>query len=198
MYTRHVPNAITVLRVLLTPLVIVLMFSGTFWGITGALALFVIAAVSDWIDGKLARSLKVSSRFGKFLDPLADKILVLGTFVALTILEPAIVPWWAVALIALRDVGVTGLRSWVESRGGSLRTLPIAKAKTTGQLTFLILMLAVLALAERADAAGEAAAWLLYDTPVMFVLLLIVVIITLYTGVIYFVNQEPSEPDAAA
>jgi len=191
-YSRHVPNALTVVRIVLTPVVLVLMFSDTFWGISSALLLFVLAAASDWADGELARQLDVSSRFGQFLDPLADKILVLGTFIGLAVLEPALVPWWAVALIALRDVGVTALRSWAEARGWSLQTLYIAKAKTMGQLMYLILMLAVLALAQRPDEAGAWAGWLLYDTTIMFWLLMAVVAITVYTGALYFFNQEPA------
>lgn len=191
-YARHVPNSITIIRIILTPVVLVLLFSGTFWGITSALLLFVLAAVSDWVDGKLARQLEVSSRFGQFLDPLADKVLVLGTFIALAWLEPAIVPWWAVALIALRDVGVTALRSWAEARGWTLQTLYIAKAKTAGQLAFLIVMLATLALAERPGSAGALATWLLYDTTILFWLLMVVVAITVYTGVLYAFNQEPA------
>jgi len=193
-YARHVPNSITIIRIILTPVVLVLLFTGTFWGVTSALLLFVVAAASDWVDGKLARELEVSSRFGQFLDPLADKVLVLGTFMALAWLEPAIVPWWAVALIASRDVGVTLLRSWAEARGWTLQTLYIAKAKTAGQLAFLIVMLAALALAQRPDETGTLAVWLLYDTTVLFWLLMIVVAITLYTGVLYLFNQKPAAP----
>lgn len=187
---RYLPNALTITRILLTPLMLVLLATPTFWGRLGALVLFVVASVSDYLDGELARRMEARSRFGTFLDPMADKVLVLGTFVTLAVIEPQIVPWWAVLLIALRDAVVTGLRSWAESHGKTLRTLTAAKWKTSAQLVFLFLMLLVLTLAEGGTPLHASAQWMLHETPVLFVLLMGVVAFTLYTGALYVMQAR--------
>lgn len=189
LHMKYVPNALTIGRIVVTPIMLVLLFSETLFGIAGALVLFILAAVSDYLDGKIARDYKVRSRFGQFLDPLADKVLVLGTFVVFAVLIPAIVPWWGVAIIALRDAVVTGLRSWAESTGRSLRTLPIAKAKTAVQITFLIAMLIVLTGEKVQGGTGEAAAWILQSW-IPFAAFVIVVAFTVLTGLLYLLKQE--------
>lgn len=190
---KHVPNVLTILRIVVTPVLLVLLFRETFMGQLWALVLFVLASISDYLDGKLARSYKVGSRLGQFLDPLADKVLVLGTFIALVLLTPEIVTWWGVALIALRDVFVTVLRSWAEARGRTVRTLPAAKAKTAAQLTFLISVLVFRVAATLPPPVGAWAEWLLTST-VLFVVFLLVVAVTLWTGALYAFNLEYAEP----
>ena len=190
---KNVPNAITIGRIVLTPIMLVLLLSDTLWGLIGGLVLFVLGAISDYLDGKIARSFEARSRLGQFLDPFADKIFVLGTFVVLAVLVPEIVPWWAVALVALRDVAVTLLRSWVESRGRSLRTLPIAKAKTGVQIGFLIVVIGLMIGARLGGGIGRAMASVL-ESIAPYVLMLFVVGFTVITGVIYFVRKEISSP----
>ena len=190
---KYVPNALTIGRIVVTPLVLVLLMTGTLWAQLGALALFVAAAISDYFDGKLARTYGAGSRLGQFLDPFADKVLVLGTFTALAFLIPDVVPWWAVALVALRDLGVTGLRTWAEANGRSLRTLPMAKTKTTVQLTFLIATLVFLAFSKAPGVVGQAATWML-ESVILYGLLLAVVVVTVATGVLYAVRQEYTSP----
>ncbi|HET6567433.1 MAG TPA: CDP-diacylglycerol--glycerol-3-phosphate 3-phosphatidyltransferase [Rhodothermales bacterium] len=186
---RYLPNVLTITRIVITPLMLVLLMSNTLVGQVWAFVLFVIAAVSDYLDGKLARSYKARSRLGQFLDPLADKVLVLGTFAALAYLIPAVIPWWAVALIALRDLTVTVLRTWAESRGRSIRTLKIAKSKTVVQLVYLIIVLLLLAGAKAPGSVGRLAARLLHS-PIPFVVLLGVVAFTVITGILYLLRQE--------
>lgn len=190
---KNVPNALTIGRIVLTPIMLVLLLSDTLWGLIGGLVLFILGAISDYLDGKIARSYEVKSRLGQFLDPFADKIFVLGTFIVLAILVPRIVPWWAVALVALRDVAVTLLRSWVESRGRSLRTLPIAKAKTGVQIGFLIVIIGLMIGARLGGGTGRAVTSVL-ESVAPYVLMLFVVGFTVVTGVIYFVRQEISTP----
>lgn len=190
---KFVPNALTISRIVLTPVVLVLLFSDTLLGQLGALVLFILAALSDYLDGKLARSLGVRSRLGQFLDPFADKVLVLGTFVALAVRIPEIVPWWAVALIALRDVTVTILRMWTESRGKTLRTIPMAKTKTTLQLVFLIGILTLLTARWLPGVLARVATWVL-DSTIPFALLMLVVAVTVFTGLWYFFRKEYVSP----
>lgn len=192
---KFIPNALTIARIVLTPVLLLMLLSETLLGHVGALVLFILAAISDYYDGKIARRYEVRSRLGQFLDPLADKILVLGTFAVLSFMLPEIVPWWAVVLIALRDLAVTLLRTWTESHGRTLRTLSIAKWKTTVQLAFLIGLLVALVARqpEMPSQIASSAAWLL-DSLIPFIILMGVVALTVFTGIWYFFNQETVSP----
>lgn len=182
---HYVPNALTIARILLTPAVLALMLTPTFYGQAGALTLFLAASVSDYFDGELARRMGARSRLGTFLDPLADKVLVLGTFAVLAVTQPQVVPWWAVAVIALRDVVVTAVRVRAEARGRTVRTSRAAKWKTTVQLVFLISML-LLATAVHVRPGQAAATWLLHESILLPLALAVVVLFTVATGVLYF------------
>lgn len=181
---KHIPNTLSVVRIVLTPVVLVLLLTRTYQWQVLALILFTLAALSDWLDGKLARTYHVSSRLGKYLDPLADKVLVLSTFAVLPVLVPEVIPWWAVALVALRDVVVTGLRTWTASNGESFPTYRVARAKTLGQLLFLGFMLVLVVGARAPGYPGAAAREFLYG-PVPYTALLLVVAFTVYTGALY-------------
>lgn len=192
---KFVPNALSITRILVTPVLIVLLLSNTLPGQAGALALFVFAAISDYLDGKVARHYGVRSRLGQFLDPFADKVLVLGTFATLAFMLPEIVPWWAVVLIAVRDVMVTALRMWAEAHGRTLRTIPMAKAKTTLQLTFLIGILVLLTARHPGipSMVSRIAAWVL-ESPIPYVLLMVIVVVTVLTGIWYLFNKDYVSP----
>lgn len=202
---KHLPNALTIARIAVMPVFLVLLLSGTLTGQLVAAVLFILAAITDWLDGKVARRYGVRSRLGQFLDPLADKVLVLGAFFAFLFL-PADADgnrlaepwwWWAVALIAFRDVAVTALRAWAERRGRSIQTRYAAKLKTAVQLTFLIAVLVFLAVSKliRFDGwlgeLGALASAVLYS-PATDVLLLVTVALTLWTGARYFVRHQPA------
>ncbi len=202
---KHLPNALTIGRIAVVPVFLVLLFSGTLAGQLVATVLFIAAAISDYWDGRLARQYGTGSRLGQFLDPLADKVLVLGAFFAFLLL-PADGEgnrlaeawwWWAVGLIALRDVAVTALRAWAERQGRPLETRYAAKLKTTVQLTFLIAVLVFLTASKLARFGGwlgdlgALAAVALYS-PATSVLLLVTVVLTLWTGALYFARRQPA------
>ncbi len=186
---KYLPNTITVIRILLTPFVLFMLIKGTTASLIWAWVLFILAAISDYVDGKLARTLQVPSRLGQFLDPLADKVLVIGTFVVLAYRYPHLVPWWVVGVIALRDVGVTWLRSAMESKGRTLKTLSVAKAKTAIQLTFLILTLTLLVAAKLPGPIGSFGTDLLHSS-LLYVLAIVVALVTAATGVVYAFSHE--------
>lgn len=121
-------NALTLARVIATPVVLgVVLAGGPAWA---ALALWVAVAATDIADGALARR-QGATRSGAFLDPLADKVLVLGAMAALVVQRRL---WWLpVALVGLREVAVSGYRSWVGRRGASVPARPWAKVKTVVQ-----------------------------------------------------------------
>ncbi|NQU17228.1 MAG: CDP-diacylglycerol--glycerol-3-phosphate 3-phosphatidyltransferase [Candidatus Saganbacteria bacterium] len=125
-----IANIITFLRILLIPLIIGLLLSNqVYW----AFALFLLAALSDWLDGYLARRLKQVSDFGKFLDPLADKILVISILVVLMI-EPRHGVAVPTIIIVGREFGVSVLRIWKAKQGNIMPASRLAKIKTVVQL----------------------------------------------------------------
>jgi CDP-diacylglycerol--glycerol-3-phosphate 3-phosphatidyltransferase len=200
MYTsagfRYLPNLLTVARILVTPLLLLLLTVPSQEGQACAVALFVLASVSDYYDGMLARRFQVRSRLGQYLDPLADKILVLGTFGMLAIEAPSVVPWWAVAVIALRDLAVTALRTWVEAWGNSLQTFRVAKLKTTIQLFFLFWVLVLRTGTHMSPPMREWSAWILYESYLPGVALALVVGFTVATGALYLVAPVEERVEA--
>lgn len=185
---KYVPNALTITRILVTPILFILLFSNSLTGYAWAFGLFVYASISDHFDGMIARRYSIETTFGKYLDPLADKVLVLGTFIVLIFILPDLVPVWAVALIAFRDVSVTALRNWVKKKKNkTLRTIRIAKAKTGVQLIFLISTLLLLTLSRSQGELGEMATEIL-SGDVLYWLLIVVVIVTVFTGIVYVVR----------
>jgi len=124
----NVANALTVLRLVLVPVfVLLLLAGGTGWR-AGALAVFLIASVTDLLDGRIARQRGLITDFGKIADPIADKALTGAALVTLSALGE--LGWWVTAIILARELGVTALRFWVirhgviaASRGGKIKTL---------------------------------------------------------------------------
>jgi CDP-diacylglycerol--glycerol-3-phosphate 3-phosphatidyltransferase len=132
----NLPNAITVSRLFLTAGFVIFVAWESTWGHLTALILFIIAAVSDFLDGWLARKMNLVTPLGKLLDPLADKILVCSAFVFLT--AEGLCPVWITALIIGREFLVTGLRQIAIEAGQVLAADRLGKWKTAFQLTYLI------------------------------------------------------------
>lgn len=139
----NLPNAITVFRLVLTAVfVAAVSVGGQLWHHI-ALASFSLAAITDYLDGYLARKLNLVTSLGKLLDPLADKILVCSGFIYITVessLNPAIsfCPLWVTCLILGREFMVTGLRQIAVEQGQVLAADKLGKWKTTFQLIFQI------------------------------------------------------------
>jgi len=139
-----VPNILTVFRIFLTPFFIFFLFKDSDLSGTYALIIFVVASITDAYDGHYARKYNVVSESGKFLDPLADKILVSSAFISFTILK--IIDFWMVFLIIFRDVFVTLLRMRMKKSNQSLITSNIAKSKTAAQLIIIVFTLLYLSI----------------------------------------------------
>ena len=135
---------LTVFRILLTPIFIISLFSEYQFAHPVALAIFLIACITDTYDGYYARKYNQVTPEGKFLDPLADKILVSSAFISFAFI--GIIEFWMVGLILFRDLFVTGLRMAVEHKGLSMVTSMIAKAKTTIQYIIIMFILTVMGL----------------------------------------------------
>lgn len=138
--TVNVANMMTVLRIVLVPFIIVLLFvhgdAAQWW----ALVLFVIASLTDTADGWLARRQQQVTRWGKLADPAADKILVLGVLTALV--WRGDVAWWVLAIIALRETAVTIQRQILLREGLVMSASIWGKLKTVSQLTAMSLIIA--------------------------------------------------------
>jgi CDP-diacylglycerol--glycerol-3-phosphate 3-phosphatidyltransferase len=140
----NLPNALTVGRIAVTPLIATLPFAHSWRLRLVAFVLFVIAAVTDYVDGMLARSRKEETDLGRLLDPLADKLLLAGTFVPMYLLAdnyPFItpignigLPWWIVAIVIGREVYMTVFRQLAARRGVVIAAIGPAKWKTALQL----------------------------------------------------------------
>ncbi len=135
---------LTVFRILLTPIFIISLFSDYQFAHPIALAIFLIACITDTYDGYYARKYNQVTPEGKFLDPLADKILVSSAFISFAFI--GMIEFWMVGLILFRDLFVTGLRMAVEHKGLSMVTSMIAKAKTTVQYIIIMFILIVMGL----------------------------------------------------
>ena len=139
---KYVPNLMTLSRILLTPLMIYFMISESNQNYSLAFIFFVIASITDYFDGKIARKYDIESRFGIFIDPLADKLLIVSAFVSFRfipeIYDSQIVTLWMIGLISFRDVFVTALRILMESKGETMVTSKVAKFKTFFQIVTII------------------------------------------------------------
>jgi len=130
------PNILTLFRVACIPLMVVLLFSSTREACFWAAWVFAIASATDWIDGHLARRMGIETVFGKFLDPIADKLIV--TAALIMILPFNRVPAWMVFVILAREIVITGLRSIASSEGIVIQASDLGKYKTIFQLTAII------------------------------------------------------------
>ncbi len=132
----NLPNILTLGRIAAIPVLVVLLFFDTRWAGFWAAAVFSAAAVTDWLDGWLARKWGVVTVLGKFLDPLADKLIVMAALIMLIPLGR--VPAWAVFLILAREMVVTGLRSIASSEGIVIAASDLGKYKTIFQMVAII------------------------------------------------------------
>jgi len=132
----NVPNSLTLARIAAVPVVMVLLMfespSNCFW----AALVFTLAAITDWLDGYLARKWEIVTVLGKFLDPLADKLIVMVALIMLIPLDR--VPAWAVFIILAREMLVTGLRSIASSEGIVIAASPLGKYKTIFQMISIV------------------------------------------------------------
>lgn len=142
----NLPNQLTVSRFFLTIVFMVVLFIEFPFNSTVALAVFVVASITDWVDGAYARKHKLITNFGKLMDPLADKILTGSAFIAFAGL--GLMPAWMVVIIVGREMAVTGLRLLAASKHLVLAADSFGKAKTIAQIVSIIATLVVVSWAD--------------------------------------------------
>jgi CDP-diacylglycerol--glycerol-3-phosphate 3-phosphatidyltransferase len=185
------PNQLTLLRVALTPVFVILLMSSSSLYLQLSLVVFVIAALTDWYDGWIARKMGYTSRWGKFLDPLADKILSSAALLAFVGLD--LIDGWMVWIVIIRDFLITGLRVYAEYLDKPVVTTRGAQAKTFGQfiVIYYILILyvgrSIPPVYERFGTTIDA----LMQYQVLFGMMLTVLLSTVGTGIAYlFANRN--------
>ncbi len=203
----NLPNRLTVARIGLTALFVMAMLlprdghvmSHFLYGKTLALLIFLIAALTDWWDGVLARRHQLETNFGALLDPVADKILTTAAFICFieqhTYKGDPLVQGWMVLVIVARDFLVTGLRLIASSKGVVLKAEKLGKHKTVSQMITVIVTLA--GLAARDDWAWHGERFDVQFSRVVFGFMLVTVVLTVWSGFSYFwKNRELVTSDA--
>ena len=181
-----IPNLLSSLRLLMAPLFLYLFIQDDLLLRGISLVVFAVAAITDAVDGYLARKYEVESEVGIFLDPLADKFLTFAGFVCLPFLDPSQFPWWAISLIVLRDVFITLLRIYTKRKNITLKTRNTAKVKTAIQMAFLYISLLTGFLLLFGGGFGEMVRSV-FDTNIFYWGMMIVTAVTVYSGVEYVV-----------
>ena len=178
-----IPNILTVMRIFLTPIFIICLFSDFFGAQLWALVIFIVASITDAYDGYLARKNNMVTDTGRFLDPLADKILVSSAFISFSIM--GLIDIWMVALIIFRDLFVMGLRFLMSRRGFIMITSKISKSKTAVQIGIIIFTLLFLTLKRFNWVLLEDYLIFINEYQLVYYLTMIAVIFTVYTGYTY-------------
>ena len=169
MFELNLPNVLTVVRILLVPVLVAALLSATGSGDLLAAVVFVVASVTDALDGWIARRRKSESTFGKLMDPLADKLLVVAALVSLVSL--ARLSAWVAMVIIAREFAVTGLRQLAMEEGHVIPASIWGKLKTVTQIAMVLVLIAV----------DERTAW-------VDALIYVTVFVTVASGVVYFFN----------
>ncbi len=181
----NLPNFLTMVRIVLAPVFMALVIVDDVWAKFWAMILFIVAALTDLFDGYYARKYNISTSFGKFFDPLADKILISLAFIAFVVL--GYVQMWMVLLIILREFLITGLRTLAAYRGALITPSLPAKIKTFLQMTSITVIMLIINLRTFLPPLNIESEWLQSTMPdrIIFWLMLATVVITVGTGIDY-------------
>ena len=167
MFPLNVPNALTLFRILLVPVLVVALLDTTPNGDLVAAVVFAVAAITDGLDGYIARTRESVTTFGKVMDPIADKLLIAAALITLVSLE-RVEPWLAMVIIA-REFAVSGLRVAAGQQGVVIPASPLGKIKTLFQIAAILAVIAT-------------SAWWAHA------LLYLAAVITIVSGADYFLN----------
>ncbi|MFV0558936.1 MAG: CDP-diacylglycerol--glycerol-3-phosphate 3-phosphatidyltransferase [Enterococcus sp.] len=183
----NLPNKLTVLRIFMIPIFILMLIlpldlgavtvgeTTVAWTQIIAALIFAVASLTDWLDGKIARANNLVTNFGKFADPLADKMLVMTAFIMLV--EQGQAPGWVVSIIVCRELAVTGLRLLLVEHGEVMAAAWPGKVKTATQMVAIILLLI------------QNIPFNLVGLPLDQIMLYTCLIFTVYSGVDYFAKN---------
>ena len=187
----NLPNKLTVLRLILVPIfVVIMMISNALWASAIGLALFIIASLTDMLDGKIARKYNLVTDFGKFMDPLADKFMVIGAMFVILYRSLSLysdelfsnVFFWAFMIVIFRELAVTSIRLVVSGSSGIvIAANMLGKIKTCTQIACVICCIAEPVIY---DLMGRGTDFL----PVSLVTAALMLVFTLWSGINYIVS----------
>ena len=187
----NLPTVLTLIRIALIPLFVVVFFLPFWWARPAAAIIFSLAGITDWLDGYYARKLELTSSFGAFLDPVADKLMVAVALVLIVQTDHRLIISLSAAVIIGREIAISALREWMAELGRRhhVAVTGVAKLKTIFQITALIMMIFKLDL------------WILPMYPLGSVLLVLAAALTLWSMFIYlkaaWESLEDMEREAA-
>ncbi len=176
-------NRLTLSRLALTILFVLALNSSWPYASTSALLIFLIAGVTDFVDGEIARRYQWVTNFGKLMDPLVDKIMIAAAFISLVPLKA--VPAWAATTVVARDFLITGLRMMASAKGQILPAERLGKQKTSWQVVTVIFFLALLSVSELRYVDERTTWWFRAWHEAGPLLVWITVALTVYSGIGY-------------
>jgi CDP-diacylglycerol--glycerol-3-phosphate 3-phosphatidyltransferase len=180
----NIANRITMLRIMATFVFMFFLFSHGLWGKVIALVIFIFAALSDFLDGHIAHKRNIITDFGKLMDPIADKILVLAAFVAFVQMQ--LIEAWMLLIIISREILITSLRLFALNKGKVLSAAKAGKHKTFSQMTVIFFILGFVVLKEvMLSYFTWNPAWERFFRQSIYLLMLLTVGLTLYSGLSY-------------
>lgn len=165
-------NKLTMLRVFMIPAFLIVLYLGFEGSRYVGMGIFILASLTDFLDGYIARSRNQVTDFGKFMDPLADKVLVVAALVWFT--EQGLMPAWAVLIVIIREFAVTALRLLAADKGQVIAAGTSGKIKTASTMLGIVVM------------------FLPVPPVVITVCVTVIVFVTLYSGIEYFVKNKES------
>ena len=184
------PDKLTISRIILTFVFMFFLFSNGILAKSLALIFFLIASLTDFLDGFIAKERNISTDFGKLMDPIADKILVLASFLAFV--EMKLIPAWMVVIIIFREVAITGLRVLALTKGKIIPADESGKHKMVSQVLAILAILLFLIFREAGIKVfnfWNPGTERVYRDAI-FVLMLITVFMTLISGLFYLVKNK--------
>ncbi|MCZ2394092.1 MAG: CDP-diacylglycerol--glycerol-3-phosphate 3-phosphatidyltransferase [Chitinophagales bacterium] len=187
---RHIPNILSMFRIIIVPFFLYFYWHNNVSFIVFGFSLFLIATITDFLDGYIARKYNFQSALGEFLDPLADKALTFSAFISLPFINKELFPWWAIVIILFRDIFITLLRLWAKYRNTTMRTRMSGKFKTVIQFGFLYLILFLGAFKGYPSWLGTIAREILSNKELIYSLTIFVVIFTVYSGIEYTIKNS--------
>ena len=198
---KYFPNILTSMRIFCAPIFLYFLYLNTLNGKVIALIIFTIGSLTDFFDGRIARKYNIVSQFGIFVDPLADKILVLSAFYSFYFWGPVldlvyhtsqsnsiqIVQLWMIIIISIRDILITALRMYMKFKKVNMKTSKVGKIKTALQMITIYFLLIIIASNSLFTIDYNIFQNILHA---MYILMIITSITTFYTGLHYLIYNH--------
>jgi CDP-diacylglycerol--glycerol-3-phosphate 3-phosphatidyltransferase len=198
----NLPNTLSLLRIVLAPVFLLFFLSDNHLNVFVSFIIYTLAALTDWYDGWYARKYGFKTRWGQFLDPLADKILTSSAFIGFYLLKQKdpmflgtaefIPVGILVAIIIFRDIVLTIARSVQELKGKEFKTSMISKTKTFIQMTFIFIVIGFFSLASLLNGSPFSQSLISYlHSDINYYILLLITLLTAASGIAYIFESNP-------